>query len=161
MWRPATNYTGAHGAGSWLRPVICPARGYYGCALWLWDTAFHVHGLLTSKGPLGLAKALDQLGVLLLGGLKVGHLPAMVGTDEVKIGTQPPGVLTWAAYTAYSRTGGMGFPATAYKACALNSHWYYNAPAGGRGTTAPSGLVNWGGVGSGWDNSPRWGHGIV
>jgi hypothetical protein len=59
-------YNTEHDAGHWIKPVVCPARGYYGGALWLWDTGFHVHGLLTSKGPLGLAKALDQLEVLIL-----------------------------------------------------------------------------------------------
>ena len=38
---------------------------------------------------------------------------------------------------------------------------YYNTSKGGRNTTAPSGLVGWAGVDSGWDNSPRWDHGIV
>jgi len=43
----------------------------------------------------------------------------------------------------------------------MNNDWYYNTSAGGRNTTAPSGLVMWHGVDSGWDNSPRWDDGIV
>ena len=57
-------------------------------------------------------------------GLKLGHLPTMVGTDEIRPGTQPPGILTWAAYTAYKRTGDRAFLATAYEACGLNNAWY-------------------------------------
>lgn len=116
-------YNTEHDAGNWVAPIVCPARGYYGGAIWLWDTGFHVHGLLTG-GPLGLAKAIGQLTVLFDAALKIGHLPTMVGVNQIKEGTQPPGILTWAAFAAYNRTGDKTFLAVAYDACAQNNRWY-------------------------------------
>jgi hypothetical protein len=51
--------------------------------------------------------------VLLQAGLQIGHLPTMVGTDAINPMTQPPGILSWAAFTAYNRTGNKAFLATA------------------------------------------------
>ena len=98
--------------------------GYYGGAIWRWDSGFHVYGLLTG-GPLGLAKALDQKIVLFRAALKIGHISTMVGVNSIRTGTQPPGILTWAAFTAYNRTGDEEFLATAYEECAQNNHWYF------------------------------------
>ena len=100
-----------------------------------------MHGLLTG-GPLGLSKALDQLIVLFRAALKIGHISTMVGVNSIKTGTQPPGILTWAAFTAYNRTGDKEFLATAYEACAQNNRWYFNTSKKGRATTAPSGQSN-------------------
>ena len=55
-------------------------------------------------GPLGFAKALDQLIVLSSAELKIGHISTMVGVNSIRTGTQPPGILAWAAFTAYNRT---------------------------------------------------------
>lgn len=43
----------------------------------------------------------------------------------------------------------------------LRTRYYNNTARVGRGSTAPSGLIMWDGVDSGWDNSPRWDKGLV
>ena len=73
-------------AGNRVRPIVCHAQGYYGGAIWLWDSGFHVYGLLTG-GPLGLAKALDQLTVLFRAALKIGLISTMVGVNSSRAGT--------------------------------------------------------------------------
>jgi hypothetical protein len=142
-----------HESGNFVRPFICGSMSYYPRGQWLWDTGFHVFGLL-SGGPLGLQKALDQLANFVAGGRKIGHTPRAIGAQVYQTETQPPGILTWAALTVYNRTRDMKFLKESYDSFNMNNEWYMR-----RRSPLPSnltGLAIWGGEDTGWDTSPRW-----
>eukprot|EP00056_Hartaetosiga_gracilis_P003715 m.66463 g.66463 ORF g.66463 m.66463 type:complete len:663 (-) comp11554_c0_seq1:195-2183(-) len=141
--------------GNWIKPVITPSMSHYGRGMWLWDTGFHVFALLSGKDR-ALQKAKDQLEVLLGSGLKVGHIPRVVGVNTTENTTQPPGILTWAALLIYNRTEDKSFLQSALKGFGENNHWFYTAHA----SSNPL-LCMWEGTDSGWDNSPRWDLGNV
>eukprot|EP01051_Picozoa_sp_SAG22_P009234 SAG22_NODE_755_length_7442_cov_2.270598_2_plen_788_part_00 len=139
--------------GNFVRPFVCGSISYYPRGQWLWDTGFHVFGLL-GGGPLGLQKALDQLSNFVAGGKRLGHTPRAIGYHVYQTETQPLGILTWAALAVYNRTRDANFLRDCYDSFKMNNDWYLHER-----TPLPSnvtGLAIWGGQDTGWDTSPRW-----
>jgi hypothetical protein len=75
-------------------PVICSSKDEYGRFNGLWDTAFHVIGLLEG-GPSALHLARAQIVEYVRSAKYLGHLPGGMETDG-GVGMQVPGALTWA-----------------------------------------------------------------
>ena len=138
-------------------PMICSSKSEYGRSNALWDTAFHVMGLLHG-GPNALQLARSQVleytrGLVQDPGGR--HLPGGMSVHGGG-GMQVPGILCWATLQLYYRTGSLDLLEQTYAAFADNNRYWYN-------TTDPdgNGLCEWSGLVSGWDNSPRWDTGPV
>jgi polygalacturonase len=138
-------------------PMICSSKSEYGRSNALWDTAFHMIGLLHG-GPNALQLARSQVleytrgQVQDPGGL---HLPGGMSVNGGG-GMQVPGILCWATLQLYHKTGSLDLLEQTYAAFADNNHYWYNTT-----DTDGNGLCEWSGLVSGWDNSPRWDDGIV
>jgi putative isomerase len=149
--------------GSWIQPIISPGASYMR-GIWIWDSGFHVLGLLHG-GPKARQLALWQIEVMLSGQHQSGKIPREIHRDGPKFlgefGIQAPGILTLAANrlfdTARSETERDAVKAKLaefYPAFIRNHEWFFANTDQGRG------LCRWQGWDSGWDNSPRWDEGI-
>ena len=138
-------------------PVICSSKDEYGRFNGLWDTAFHVIGLLQG-GPSALHLARAQIVEYVRSAKYMGHLPGAMETDG-GAGMQVPGALTWAAMMLYDKEPDEDFLAAIYPALAQNNRWWYD-PAN-HANVLGDGLCQWWSLISGWDNSPRWDTGSV
>ena len=85
--------------GAWPHPIISPGT-YYMRGIWIWDTGFHVLGLLHG-GPKARQLAMWQIDVMLSGQHPTGKIPARstaTGPSSLaSSGSQAPGILTLAA----------------------------------------------------------------
>jgi len=140
--------------GLWTKPIICPSMSQYGRGVWLWDSAFHILGLLAG-GEKALDLAKSQVYVL-VENLIDGHLPREVWVDEPNPQLQAPGILSWASLEIYKRTGEREFIEHIYPALVKNHNWFLENTDSNK-----NGLYEWEGADSGWDTSPRWDGGAV
>lgn len=145
--------------GAWPHPIISPGS-YYMRGIWIWDTGFHVLGLLHG-GLKARQLAIWQIEVMLSGQHPTGKIPREIHRDGPKFlgefGIQAPGILTLAANrlhdTARSdeeRRALREKMAEFYPKLARNHEWFFAHTDQGRG------LCRWQGWDSGWDDSPRW-----
>jgi glycogen debranching enzyme len=145
--------------GAWTHPIISPGAHYLR-GIWLWDTGFHVLGLLHG-GPKARQLALWQIEVMLSGQHPTGRLPREIHRDGPKFigeyGIQAPGILTLAlnrlfdtATTVSERETLRKALESSYPKLVRNHEWFVGHLDQGRG------LFRWQGLDSGWDNSPRW-----
>jgi glycogen debranching enzyme len=149
--------------GAWIRPIISPGASYLR-GIWLWDSGFHVLGLLHG-GPKARQLALWQIEVMLSGQHRTGRLPREIHRDGPKFigeyGIQAPGILTMASNRLYETAKSDQERQSLLKALEIfyprlvrNHEWFMAHTDQGRG------LYKWQGLDSGWDNSPRWDTGI-
>lgn len=138
-------------------PVLCSSKAEYGRFNGLWDTAFHVIGLLEG-GPSALHLARAQIVEYVRSAKYMGHLPGAMETDG-GVGMQVPGALAWSAMMLYDKEPDEDFLAAIYPALAQNNRWWYD-PAN-HANPLGDGLCQWWSLISGWDNSPRWDTGSV
>ena len=139
-------------AGCWMRPGIVPSRITYGRGVWLWDSAFHIFGLVHG-GPAARRAAADQVRIL-TENMVEGHLPREVWVDTPGHDLQPPGILTQAALLLLERDAALLDPSSLYERLRRNFDWFLE----NRGQDADP-LCAWDGCDSGWDTSPRWDQG--
>jgi Trehalase len=148
----------------WTRPVLSPGVEYLR-GVWLWDTGFHLLGLLHG-GPLARRLADWQLEVLVAGQHPEGKLPREVHRDGPQFlgefGVQAPGLLTLAANRLHRTARDPGEAealrarlAAYYPAFVANHEWFFAHADRGRG------LCGWRDLDSGWDTSPRWDEGTL
>jgi putative isomerase len=149
--------------GAWIHPIISPGANYMR-GIWIWDTGFHVLGLLHG-GPKARQLAIWQIEVMLSGQHPSGKIPREVHRDGPKFlgdfGIQAPGILTLAANRLHETARA---PAERdalktkleefYPRLVRNHEWFFTHTEQGRG------LCRWQGWDSGWDNSPRWDGGL-
>jgi glycogen debranching enzyme len=149
--------------GAWPRPIISPGASYMR-GIWLWDTGFHVLGLLHG-GPKARRLAAWQIEVMLSGQDPSGKIPREIHRDGPKFlgdfGIQAPGILTLAANRLHAtarddreRSDLRALLAEAYPKLVRNHEWFFAHVDKGRG------LCGWRGWDSGWDDSPRWDGGV-
>ena len=68
--------------GAWPHPIISPGT-YYMRGIWIWDTGFHVLGLLHG-GPKARQLAMWQIDVMLSGQHPTGKIPREIHRDGPK-----------------------------------------------------------------------------
>ena len=144
----------------WTHPIICPGDNYKH-GIWIWDSAFHIMGLLHG-GSKARRLALWQIEVMLGGQHETGKIPREIWRDGPQFlgqyGVQAPGLLTLAANRllkvaksdeerASIRKAMAGF----YPRLIKNHEWFFANP-----TRTEIGLCIWNGWDSGWDTSTRW-----
>lgn len=139
--------------GRWRYEIVPPSKHQYGRGIWLWDTGFHMLGLLTG-GPEARELAKRQMLVLCENEVE-GHLPREVWVDQANPQTQAPGILTWLAWRVYEGDGDKETLSRVYPVFARNNRWYreHKDPVG-------AGLCAWEWADSGWDTSPRFDAGL-
>jgi hypothetical protein len=145
----------APAGGRWTHEAVTPSKRHYFRGIWLWDAAFNAL-LLARGGAEARALARGQLENFLDNGMADGHLPREIWVGAVNPGTQPPGVLTWAALAVTDATGDGTTLAADYARLSANHDWFARTR-----DTDGDGLAEWSGTDSGWDNSPRWDGGLV
>ena len=144
-------------------PVISPWTGYNE-GIWNWDSAFHA--MTVSRYDERLAKSCIDTFVKYQ--LPNGLLPDVIwykGDKEENFGKPP--VMPWAVLTVFERTRDMDFLRRNYKAMRANARFweenrmdrglfFYSAQNDPYKDNSLHPRYE-----SGWDDSPRWDHGIV
>jgi putative isomerase len=143
--------------------VVTPGAAYlYG--IFIWDTGFHVLGLLHG-GPKARQLAVWGIAAMLAAQDGSGRVIRVLRRDGPwdvpELGTQAPGILTYAANRLYE-TARPGFEQAALRAqladfyprLARFHEWFFARTDQGRG------LCRWHNEDSGWDTSPRWDGGV-
>ena len=143
----------------WTHPIICPGHNYRH-GIWIWDSAFHIMGLLHG-GPKARQLALWQIEVMLGGQHETGKVPREIWRDGPQFlgdyGVQAPGLLTMAANrllnvatTDAERAEVRKAMADFYPKFVRNHDWFF------ANVRTDIGLCIWKGWDSGWDTSTRW-----
>ena len=145
--------------GAWGKPIICPGDNYTR-GIWIWDTAYHVLGLVHG-GPKARKLGLWQIEVMLSGQHESGKLPREIWKDGPQFfgqyGIQAPGLLTLASNRLLQAADNEKERAELRKAMAdfyprlvKNNEWFF------ANTQTGDGLCTWKTVDAGWDTSTRW-----
>ncbi len=156
----------ANGHG-WTHPIISPGESYR-AGIWLWDSGFHVLGLLHG-GPKARQLAIWQVEVILSNQWPSGKVPSLIvaggginpNPDDHPsdyYGIQYPGILPFAVNRLYDtvqsdeerKSLGKAIE-TFYPKLVLNHDWFMKHLDQGRGLCRSVLLDS-------WDNSPRWDH---
>lgn len=139
----------------WTRQAVVPSKRHYFRGVWLWDAAFHAVAL--SRGNVqAQALAADQLRLLADNAAPNGRIPREVWAHDAGTGTQPPGVMTWAALALADRAGDDVLLAELYAPLSANHDWFVRTM-----DSDGDGRCEWSREDSGMDTSPRFDGGAV
>jgi hypothetical protein len=139
----------------WTREAIVPSKRHYFRGVWLWDAAFHATALAGGNAN-ARALGMDQLRLLADNAADDGRIPREVWAHDAGTGTQPPGVMAWAALTLADRAGDDAIVAEMYAPLVANHAWFVEAK-----DADGDGRCEWSREDSGMDTSPRFDGGPV
>jgi len=139
----------------WTREALVPSKRHYFRGVWLWDAAFQALALARGNAD-ARALGMDQLRLLADNAAPDGRIPREVWAHDAGTGTQPPGVMAWAALALGDRAGDDAILDELYASLVANHDWFVRTrDADG------DGRCEWSREDSGMDTSPRFDGGPV
>ncbi len=147
--------TAAPWGDRWTHRAIVPSKRHYFRGVWLWDAAFNAV-LLAGGNADARQLGLDQLRLVIGNAAPDGRIPREIWAHVAGTGTQPPGVLTWAAIALSDRDGDNAVINEFYAPLVKNHAWFVND-----NDSDGDGRSEWSKEDSGMDTSPRFDDGPV